>query len=141
MLYLGVMDMTGSAFTSPADAGAEKVAQVLLTADGMALLPLVTAIIVGARLTGRIRGEPRPRGGHVIVVGGGDVGTRVAGGLHDLGFDVVLIDQNAKARGVAFARNLGHAGGDRRRARASGRCAGPAWTARSRWSRRRAATS
>jgi len=67
----------------------------------------VTALIVGARLTGRIRGEPRPRGGHVIVVGGGDVGTRVAGGLHDLGFDVVLIDQNHAARGVAFARNLG----------------------------------
>ena len=80
---------------------------MLLTVDGMALLPLVTAIIVGARLTGTIRGEPRPRGGHVIVVGGGDVGTRVTGGLHDLGFDVVLIDQDAKARGVAFARNLG----------------------------------
>ena len=99
--------MTGSALTSTADAGPEKVAQVLLTADGMALLPLVTAIIVGARLTGRIRGEPRARGGHVIVVGAGDVGTRVAGGLHDLGFDVVLIDQNPAARGVAFARNLG----------------------------------
>jgi Trk K+ transport system NAD-binding subunit len=107
VLYLGVMDMTGSAFTSPADAGTEKVAQVLLTVDGMALLPLVTAIIVGARLTGTIRGEPRPRGGHVIVVGGGDVGTRVAGGLHDLGFDFALIDQDPKARGVAFARNLG----------------------------------
>ncbi len=107
VLYLGVMDMTGSALTSTADAGPEKVAQVLLTADGMALLPLMTAIIVGARLTGRIRGEPRARGGHVIVVGGGDVGTRVAGGLHDLGFDVVLIDQNPAARGVAFARNLG----------------------------------
>ena len=26
---------------------------MLLTADGMALLPLMTAIIVGARLTGR----------------------------------------------------------------------------------------
>jgi voltage-gated potassium channel Kch len=49
-----------------------------LTVDGMALLPLVTALIVGARLTGTVRGEPRPRGGHVI----------------------------AKARGVAFARHL-----------------------------------
>ncbi len=107
VLWLGVMDMTGSALTSEADAVAEKVAQVLLTVDGMALLPLVTALIVGARLTGTIRGEPRPRGGHVIVAGGGDVGTRVAGGLHDLGFDVVLIDQDASARGVAFARNLG----------------------------------
>jgi Trk K+ transport system NAD-binding subunit len=106
LLYLGIMDMTGAAFTNPADTGPEKVAQVLLTGDGMAVLPLVTAIIVGARLTGRVRGEPRAGGGHVIVVGGGDVGTRVAGGLHDLGFEVVLIDHNAAARGVAFARNL-----------------------------------
>jgi Trk K+ transport system NAD-binding subunit len=107
VIYLGIMDMTGSALTAPKDKVPEKVAQVLLTADGMALLPLLTAIIVGARLTGRVRGEPRPRGKHVIVVGGGDVGTRVAGGLHDLGFDVVLIDQNAEARGVPVARNLG----------------------------------
>jgi len=107
VVYLGIMDMTGSALTSTTDRMAEKVAQVLLTADGMALLPLVTAIIVGARITGRIRGEPRPNGGHVIVVGGGDVGTRVVGGLHDLGFDVVLIDHDAEVRGVAFARNLG----------------------------------
>jgi Trk K+ transport system NAD-binding subunit len=107
VLWLGVMDTTGSAFTSPTDTVAEKVAQVLLTVDGMAVLPLVTAIIVGARLTGTIRSEPRPHGGHVIVVGGGEIGTRVAGGLHDLGFDVVLVDQDPKARGVAFARNLG----------------------------------
>ena len=64
--------MTGSALTSAQDDVAEKVAQVLLTVDGMALLPLVTAIIVGARLTGKVRGEPRPRGGHVIVVGAGE---------------------------------------------------------------------
>jgi Trk K+ transport system NAD-binding subunit len=107
VLYLGVMDMTGSALTATSDAGTEKVAQILLTVDGMALLPLITAIIVGARLTGRVRGEPRPRGGHVIVVGGGDIGTRVVGGLHDLGFDVALIDHNPAARGVAFAHSLG----------------------------------
>ncbi len=87
------------------DHGAEKVAQVLLTADGMALLPVVTALIVGARLTGRIRGEPKPGDGHVIVVGGGEVGVRVLGGLYDLGFHAVLIDQDQNARGVAFARN------------------------------------
>jgi Trk K+ transport system NAD-binding subunit len=80
---------------------------VLLTVDGMALLPLITAIIVGARLTGKISGEPRPLGGHVIVVGAGDIGTRVAGGLYDLGFDVAVIDQNADARGIAFARSKG----------------------------------
>jgi Trk K+ transport system NAD-binding subunit len=104
VLYLGVMDLTGSALTSTADHGAEKVAQILLTADGMALLPVVTAIIVGARLTGRVRGEPRPGDGHVIVVGGGEVGIRVLGGLFDLGFHAVLIDQDQNARAVEFAR-------------------------------------
>jgi Trk K+ transport system NAD-binding subunit len=105
MAYLGIMDLTGSALTNTSDHGTEKVAQVLLTADGMALLPVVTALIVGARLTGRIRGEPTPGDGHVIVVGGGEVGVRVLGGLFDLGFHAVLIDQDQNARGAAFARN------------------------------------
>jgi Trk K+ transport system NAD-binding subunit len=107
VIYLGIMDMTGSALTNSGDSLAEKVAQVMLTVDGMALLPLITAIIVGARLTGKVRGEPRPPGGHVIVVGGGEIGLRVIGGLHDLGFDVALIDQSDTARAVPFARRLG----------------------------------
>jgi Trk K+ transport system NAD-binding subunit len=107
VLYLGVMNMTGSALTRTGDSVPEKVAQVMLTADGMALLPLLTAIIVGARLTGQVRGEPRPRGGHVIVVGAGEIGTRVMGGLHDLGFEVAVIDHSAAARGLPLARRLG----------------------------------
>lgn len=106
-VYLTVMDMTGSALTSAKLGGPEKVSQVVLTVDGMALIPLVTAIIVGARLTGKIRGEPRPRGGHIIVVGLGNVGTRVVGELHDLGYDVACIDRDPEARGVALARRLG----------------------------------
>jgi Trk K+ transport system NAD-binding subunit len=105
-VYLTVMDMTGSALTSAKLGGPEKVSQVVLTVDGMALIPLVTAIIVGARLTGKIRGEPRPRGGHIIVVGLGNVGTRVVGELHDLGYDVACIDRDPEARGVALARRL-----------------------------------
>ena len=105
-VYLTVMDMTGSALTSAKLGGPEKVSQVVLTVDGMALIPLVTAIIVGARLTGKIRGEPRPRGGHIIVVGLGNVGTRVVGELHDLGYDVTCIDRDPEARGVALARRL-----------------------------------
>jgi Trk K+ transport system NAD-binding subunit len=106
-LYLTVMDMTGSAFTGSSVGGAERAAQVLLTIEGMALIPLVTAIIVGARLTGSVRGEPRPRGGHVIVVGLGNVGTRVVGELHDLGFDVACVDHDPEARGIPLARRLG----------------------------------
>lgn len=106
-MYLTIMDMTGSALTSTSLSGDEKVSQILLTVDGMALIPLVTAIIVGARLTGSVRGVPRPRAGHVIVVGLGNVGTRVVGELHDLGFDVACVDRNPGARGVPLARRLG----------------------------------
>jgi Trk K+ transport system NAD-binding subunit len=106
-LYLGVMDLTGSALTDPARSGAEKVAQVLLTVDGVATIPVITAIIVGARLTGRVRKTPRPPGGHVIVVGLGNVGTAVTGQLHDLGFDVVCVDNRPDAPGIGMARQLG----------------------------------
>jgi Trk K+ transport system NAD-binding subunit len=106
-LYLTIMDMTGSALTSTSLSGDEKVSQILLTVDGMALIPVVTAIIVGARLTGSIRGAPRPHAGHIIVVGLGNVGTRVIGELHDLGFDVACVDRNPDARGVPLARGLG----------------------------------
>jgi Trk K+ transport system NAD-binding subunit len=106
-LYLGVMDMTGSALTDHTDRPAEKIAQVLLTLDGMAVIPVITAIVVGARLTGRVRRAPRPPGGHIIVVGLGNVGTAVTGQLHDLGFDVVCVDNRPDAPGIGMARNLG----------------------------------
>jgi len=101
--YLAIMSLTGSALTDTTNVVATKWSQVLLTIDGMALLPVVTALIVGAQLTGTIRGEPRPRGGHVIVVGLGNVGTWVVGELHDLGFDVACVDKDPGARGAAMA--------------------------------------
>jgi Trk K+ transport system NAD-binding subunit len=105
--YLTLMDLTGSALTNPKGSGAEKTAQVLLTIDGMAFIPVVTAIVVGARLTGSVRRPPRPPGGHVIVVGLGNVGTAVTGQLHDLGFDVVCVDNNPGAIGIPMARQMG----------------------------------
>jgi len=106
-LYLGLMDLTGSALTKTEDSLAEKVAQVILTVDGMAFIPVITAIVVGARLTGSVRRAPRPAGDHVIVVGLGNVGTSVTGQLHDLGFDVVCVDNRPDAPGIAMARQLG----------------------------------
>ena len=105
--YLAIMDLTGSAVTGARVARPEKFAQILLTVDGMAMLPAVTALIVGARLTGSARAEPRPRGGHVIVAGLGNVGTRIVGELHDLGFGVACVDSSSRARGIGMARRLG----------------------------------
>ena len=130
--YLTIMDMTGSALTRASLGGPEKVSQVILTGDGMALLPLVTAIIVGARLTGSIRGEPRPRGGHVIVVGLGDVGTRVIGELHDLGFDVGVRRPGSRRQGHRVRAPPRPAGGHRRGAPGARRSARWAWRPASR---------
>jgi Trk K+ transport system NAD-binding subunit len=105
--YLTLMDLTGSALTRSQDSPAEKVAQVMLTVDGMAFIPVITAIVVGARLTGSVRRAPRPASGHIIVVGLGNVGTAVTGQLHDLGFDVVCVDNNPDAPGIPMARQMG----------------------------------
>ncbi len=106
-VYLTLMDLTGSAVTNPRLGDAEKVSQVLLTFTGLAAIPTVTALAVGARLTGSVRRAPRPPGDHVIVVGLGNVGTSVTGQLHDLGYPVVCIDSDPDARGMAMARELG----------------------------------
>jgi Trk K+ transport system NAD-binding subunit len=106
-LYLTLLDAAGAAVTNPALAGPEKVAQFMLTFDGMVFVPFATALVVGARLTGSLRDRPHPASGHVIVVGLGRVGGRVVAQLHDLGVDVVGIDRDPDASGVAMARRLG----------------------------------
>jgi len=106
-LYLTFLDAAGAAVSDPALSTPEKIAQFLLTFDGLAFLPVVTAAVVGARLTGSVRGTERPVSGHVIVAGLGNVGTRIVGQLHDLGVDVVCVDKNEDAAGVRLARRLG----------------------------------
>ncbi len=106
-LYLTFLDAAGAAVTDPRLSAPEKLAQFLLTFDGMAFLPVVTAAVVGARLTGTLHSKPRPVVNHVIVAGLGNVGTRIAGQLHDLGVDVVCVDKNENAAGVRLAQRLG----------------------------------
>jgi Trk K+ transport system NAD-binding subunit len=107
-LYLTAMDMIGVPLTSVASFGLEKWSQTILKGASRAVLPLLTAIIVGARLIGTVRGERRPSGsGHVIVSGLGDVGTQVVSALYDLGFEVACIDHDPGARGIEVARSLG----------------------------------
>jgi Trk K+ transport system NAD-binding subunit len=106
-LYLTLLDAAGTAVTGPRLPTAEKVAQFLLTFDGLAFLPLVTAAVVGARIGGPRRGSERPLRDHVIVAGLGNVGTQIVGQLHDLGVDVVCIDKSESAAGLPMARRLG----------------------------------
>jgi len=105
-LYLTLLDTAGAAVTNVHLTTPERFAQVMLTFDGMAFLPTVTAAIVGARLARTLDGS-RAINDHVIVVGLGNVGTRVVGQLHDLGVPVIGVDSNPNARGVPMARRLG----------------------------------
>jgi Trk K+ transport system NAD-binding subunit len=106
-LYLTFLDAAGAAVTDPRLGTAEKVAQFLLTFAGMAFIPVVTAAVVSARLTGSLQSADRPLGDHVIVAGLGNVGTRIVGQLHDLGVGVVCVDKSEGAAGIGLARRLG----------------------------------
>jgi Trk K+ transport system NAD-binding subunit len=89
----------------------EKLITVLLSLVSIALVPVITAAvvetIVNARLAialGRLR---EPLSDHVVLVGLGNVGTRVMHAFVDLGVPVVVIDRNENARGAQSARDRG----------------------------------
>ncbi|PZF87383.1 potassium channel protein, partial [Micromonospora deserti] len=110
-LYLTLVTTLTGQDPNAAKPPAEQVLQVVLNLAGLALIPLITAVvvdgIVNARLalhSGRIQPE---RSGHIVVVGLGNVGTRVMAQLNDFGVEVVAIDKQAEPRGGALARRLG----------------------------------
>ncbi|QLQ38211.1 potassium channel family protein [Micromonospora robiginosa] len=90
---------------------AAQVMQVVLNLAGLALIPLITAAVVDGIVNARLAlhaGRIQPdRSGHVVVVGLGNIGTRVMAQLHDFGVEVVVIDKNPDARGAALAHRLG----------------------------------
>ncbi|MFI8456215.1 NAD-binding protein [Kitasatospora sp. NPDC085464] len=118
-VYVSLLDLAGAAQPDQlADIAAgtgtggfwQRVAQVVITICGITFAPVATAIAVEVLGSGR-RGQPRNPGAgtrdHVIVVGLGNVGTRVATQLHDLGVPVVCMERDPQARGVAAVRALG----------------------------------
>ncbi|MEV8321703.1 NAD-binding protein [Kitasatospora sp. NPDC056731] len=118
-LYISLLDLAGAAQPDQlADIAAgtgtgglwQRVAQVVITICGITFAPVATAIVVEVLGSGR-RGQPRNPGAgtrdHVIVVGLGNVGTRVAAQLHELGVPVVCMERDPQARGIAAARALG----------------------------------
>lgn len=91
--------------------GAAQIMQVVLNLAGLALIPLITAAVVDGIVNARLAlhaGRIQPdRSGHVVVVGLGNIGTRVMAQLHDFGVEVVAIDRNPDARGASLAHRLG----------------------------------
>ncbi|GAA1401952.1 NAD-binding protein [Kitasatospora putterlickiae] len=117
-LYSALLDLAGAAQPDrPGDAAGagtggswQRVAQVVITFCGITFAPVATAIAVEVLASGR-RGQPRNPGvgtrDHVVVVGLGNVGTRVVSRLHGLGVPVVGLESDPQARGVSAARALG----------------------------------
>ncbi|MFJ2862364.1 NAD-binding protein [Kitasatospora sp. NPDC087314] len=120
-VYISLLDLAGAAqpdqlsdIAAGNGAGTggpwQRVAQVVITICGITFAPVATAIAVEVLGSGR-RGQPRNPGAgtrdHVIVVGLGNVGTRVAAQLHELGVPVVCMERDPQARGIAAARALG----------------------------------
>jgi Trk K+ transport system NAD-binding subunit len=89
---------------------AEQALQAIITVAGIALVPVVTAAVVEAVINARLAialGRLRqPYADHVVVIGLGNVGTRVIRGLHEFGVPVVAIDRINTARGADLARRL-----------------------------------
>jgi len=84
-----------------------QIAQTLIAIAGLALVPLITAAVVNASVKVRMaKLMGYTWGGHVVVIGLGDLGTRVIRLLHELGHDVVAVDQSETSRGAQTAREL-----------------------------------
>ncbi|HEV6955132.1 MAG TPA: NAD-binding protein [Promicromonospora sp.] len=85
-----------------------KATQVALTVVSVAVIPWVTGVVVdGVVRTQRLlaTGAPlHPMSGHVVVVGMGDLGTRIVRSLDRRRVPVVAVDLDESARGIAVAR-------------------------------------
>jgi Trk K+ transport system NAD-binding subunit len=109
--YLTMVNALGGPQEHDDFTGFEQVLQLIMGVAGLALVPLVTALIVEGMVNARLamaQGKlMQPMVDHVVVVGLGGVGTRVLRLLHDRGLKVVAIDHNPQARGVPLAQELG----------------------------------
>ena len=102
-IYETLLDAAGAAQPDLKLSTPNKIVQTAITLAGISFIPVVTAAVVDRLVTPRLA-QGRPMTGHVIVVGLGNVGSRVIRQLHDLGVPILCIDKDVNARGVPFAR-------------------------------------
>jgi Trk K+ transport system NAD-binding subunit len=110
-IYVTLLTVVGSSDVEMERNAVAQAAQLVLTIAGLALLPLITAAVVEGMVNARLalssgRAAARHED-HIVVVGLGNVGTRVLRQLVDLGVQVVAIDRKADARGAKAAEQLG----------------------------------
>jgi Trk K+ transport system NAD-binding subunit len=90
--------------------GLAQIAVVMLAVLSVGFVPALTATIVDGLVKVRLQREAGglydPIDKHIVLVGLGDVGTRIARALHDQGVNVVAVERNPEARGIPVAREL-----------------------------------
>lgn len=109
-IYLAVLDSAGAAQPDTGASVAVRVIQGFVTVVGIAIIPLVTAVVVESAVSGRIVGAaPRrmPRRDHVVVVGLGNVGMRIVTTLRERGVPVVAVERSEGAVGVSPVARAG----------------------------------
>ncbi|MDF9816698.1 Trk K+ transport system NAD-binding subunit [Streptomyces sp. SPB162] len=108
--YLSMLDLLSLGDPALGEPTGRQVLQLLSGLSGMALLPVLFAIVVEAlgafRTATALRPPPRGLSGHIVLLGLGKVGSRVLDRLHALDIDVVCVEQDPQARGVVLARSL-----------------------------------
>jgi Trk K+ transport system NAD-binding subunit len=108
MYTAAIAELSGNPDT--VSGGVAKATLLVLTMVSIAFIPALTATLVDALVKARLQREAGglldPIKDHILVVGLGDVGTRVLRELYDQGVDVVAIEQDPEARGVQVAREL-----------------------------------
>lgn len=109
-LYLTLVTTLSGADPDTEKAADAQIMQVVLNLAGLALIPLITAVVVDGIVNARLAlhtGRLQPaRVGHFVVVGLGNVGTRVMAQLREYDVEVVAIDKDPEPRGAALARQL-----------------------------------
>jgi Trk K+ transport system NAD-binding subunit len=109
--YVTLLNTVGGASANLDLSGPEQVLQSVVALTGIAVIPVVTAVVVeavvNARLAFALGSRRGPVAGHVVVVGLGNLGTRAIQQLHDLGVPVTAIDKAESARGTRLVRELG----------------------------------
>ena len=106
--YVAVLSTISGAVPDLSASGSVKVLHIAFTVLSIAVIPLVTAAVVEAVVSARLAlaggGLVGEIDAHIVVVGLGDLGTRVLTALDDAGFAVVGVDRDPNARGIDVAR-------------------------------------
>jgi len=105
--YRSILDVFGMGDPAIGESPGRQILQVLSGLAGMALMPVLFAVVLESLGTFRTatshRPPPRAISDHVVLLGLGKIGTRVLERLCDLGIPVVCVERDPRALGVSIA--------------------------------------